>query len=76
MPNEYQNSGPHGGDITKSPLLKPAEAAKFLALSVEQLKRLRRTGTGPIFVRLTAKAVRYRIGDLMQFIESRARGRE
>lgn len=43
-----------------NPLLTPAEAGAQVGLSAGALAQLRYTGGGPRFIKLTAKAVRYR----------------
>lgn len=50
-------------------LLSPQEAADYLNLSLDTLKRWRRRGGGPCFYRLPA--VRYRLADLETFIRER-----
>ena len=47
-----------------NPLLTPAEAGEQLGLTPAALAQLRYTGGGPCFIKLTAKAVRYRQSDL------------
>ncbi len=56
-----------------NPLLTPAEASAQLGLTQGALAQLRYTGGGPLFIKLTAKAVRYRQSDLDSWIASRAR---
>jgi hypothetical protein len=51
-------------------LLRPAEAASLLALSVRTLEGLRLRGGGPPFVRLQ-RSVRYRRGDLIDWVLNR-----
>jgi hypothetical protein len=51
-------------------LLTQREAAHALRLSTRTLERLRQSGAGPKFVRLTT-AVRYRPGDLETWIAGR-----
>jgi predicted DNA-binding transcriptional regulator AlpA len=50
-------------------LLDQHEAAKFLRLTVRTLERYRVDGTGPSFCRLGRRLVRYRQGDLDQWVE-------
>lgn len=47
-------------------------AAAYLGLSVETMERLRVTGGGPEFIKLT-KSVRYRLDDLDSWAESHRR---
>ena len=54
-----------------SRLLTPAETAQLFNVSEAALERWRSQGDGPPFVRLSHKAVRYRTGDLVGFIEAR-----
>ncbi len=52
-------------------LLRPAAAAQFLGVSVRTLQDWRFTGTGPRFIRYSARAVRYRVRDLEAWIKKR-----
>ena len=54
-------------------LLTEVEAAKRLSCAPRTLQGWRTKGTGPRFVLVTARCVRYRIEDLDEFIESRVR---
>jgi len=56
-----------------NPLLTPAEAGEQLGLTPAALAQLRYTGGGPCFIKLTAKAVRYRQSDLDSWIAAKAR---
>lgn len=56
-----------------NPLLTPAEAGEQLGLTPAALAQLRYTGGGPCFIKLTAKAVRYRQSDLDSWIAANAR---
>ena len=55
-----------------NPLLTPAEAGEQLGLTPAALAQLRYTGGGPCFIKLTAKAVRYRQSDLDSWIAAKA----
>ena len=55
-----------------NPLLTPAEASAQLGLTQGALAQLRYTGGGPLFIKLTAKAVRYRQSDLDAWIAERS----
>ena len=56
-----------------NPLLTPAEAGEQLGLTPAALAQLRYTGSGPRFIKLTAKAVRYRQSDLDSWVAAKAR---
>jgi len=48
--------------------LNPAEAAFVLGLSTTTLSRLRMTGSGPSFLRPSARVVRYHRADLLAWL--------
>lgn len=52
-------------------LLNEAEAARALRVSREYMKRRRMRGLPPRFVRLSGKAIRYRLEDLQAFVMAR-----
>ena len=54
-------------------LLAEKEAAKILGFSERTLQKWRNSGGGPRFVRISARAVRYRQVDLDSWIEERIR---
>jgi len=54
-------------------LLYTAEAAFILGLSPRTLEAMRLKGGGPPYIAVTARAVRYRRGDLDSWIFSRRR---
>lgn len=54
-------------------LLNEREAANLLGFSSKALQAWRITGRGPKFVRISARAIRYRRADLSQWIEDRVR---
>jgi predicted DNA-binding transcriptional regulator AlpA len=54
-------------------LLAEKEAAKILGFSERTLQKWRNLGGGPLFVRVSARAVRYRQVDLDNWIEARLR---
>ncbi len=56
---------------TTSTVLRPTEAAKRLGLSVVTLQRLRSRHEGPPHLRLTERAVGYRVEDLDAWLETR-----
>jgi predicted DNA-binding transcriptional regulator AlpA len=49
---------------TNQPLLTPSEAAAYLGVTTKALENWRGTGTGPSFIRLSARCVRYAREDL------------
>ena len=60
--------------MTTTPsLLRPASAAKLLDLSPRTLERARHEGWGPPYVRVSARAIRYRSEDLAAWIAARLR---
>ena len=54
-------------------LLTEKETAKILGFSIRTLQKWRVKGGGPRFVRVSARAIRYRRADLDQWIEGRIR---
>ncbi len=52
-------------------LLTPQVVAARLSVAPGVLERMRANGTGPRFVRLTRKSIRYRSADVEAFIASR-----
>lgn len=52
-------------------LLSPAKAAALLGASIRTLEGWRVRGGGPPYIRISSRMLRYRRGDLIQFIESR-----
>lgn len=57
-------------------LLTPKEAAAFLSRSESALKQWRAKGTGPAYVKLNERTLRYRESDLMAWIEAKTQGGE
>lgn len=57
---------------SSSPFLNSTEAARFLGLRKSTLEAWRCRGGGPAFVKF-GRAVRYRLTDLNDWIESRTR---
>ena len=55
----------------KAPLLNEKQAAEFLGLKPRTLQAWRWSGGGPKYVRLSARAVRYRQSDLDAFVDAR-----
>ena len=56
-----------------TPLLTEIEAANYLQLTRRALQAWRCQGKGPKFVKISARAVRYRLDDLEQWVEDRLR---
>ncbi len=52
-------------------MLKTPQAATLLGLSARTLEDLRLKGTGPRFVRMSARCIRYRPADVSDWVESR-----
>ncbi|MGO9006140.1 MAG: helix-turn-helix transcriptional regulator [Beijerinckiaceae bacterium] len=52
-------------------LMKQDEAAKFLGLRPITLETWRMLGKGPMFVRLSRRAIRYELADLIRFVRTR-----
>ena len=55
------------------PLLTEPEAAAFLNFTPRALQAWRTRGGGPKFVRISARAIRYRLRDLETWVEDRLR---
>ena len=51
-------------------LLNEREAAEFLGYSVRALQNWRVRGGGPLFVKVSARSIRYRRRDLISWTES------
>jgi hypothetical protein len=54
-------------------LLTEAEAARLLGFTPRFLQQRRYTGNGPKFVRVSARAIRYRLADLEAWAAERLR---
>jgi len=52
-------------------LLKPNNAARLLGVSEIWLKKLRLSGGGPKYVRLSERLIRYKRSDLTDWVEAR-----
>src|SRR5690242_16925424 len=55
-------------------LLSGVEAARVLAISARTLAAWRRSGSGPLFVRMGYRTIRYRAEDLTSWVESLRKG--
>ena len=60
-----------GNDLDR--LINEQEAATFLGYSVRALQNWRLRGGGPVFVKVSARSVRYRMSDLTAWVEVRLR---
>ncbi len=54
-------------------LLTTEEASRFLKLRPNTLEIWRLKGIGPKFYRISGRTVRYRLSDLMEFVEKSVR---
>jgi len=54
-------------------LLREEEAARLLGYSARALQNWRLRGGGPVFIKVSARSVRYRRGDLASWVRSHAR---
>ena len=54
-----------------STLVDEREAASILCYSVRALQNWRHRGGGPKFIRVSARSIRYRRRDLLEWIDSR-----
>lgn len=59
------------GDIADDELLDAASTALFLGLSERTLERWRRDRTGPSYVRMSVRAIRYRLSELRAWRDAR-----
>ena len=55
------------------PLLHPVQVAKLLGVSSSWLAKSRMNGTGPRFVKIGRRAVRYALSAVREYIKSRQR---
>lgn len=60
-------------DRDLDPLLSPQEVSQILGWSLQTLKKKRRTGDGPNFVRLSSRRVAYRRGAVECWLRDRSR---
>lgn len=61
---------PHGQSI--SPVVNTLDASKYLGLSTSTLTKMRVTGAGPKFIKLSSRVL-YRIADLDLWINEHVR---
>lgn len=52
-------------------LIPEAEAARFVGYTIRALQNWRVRGGGPVFVRVSARSIRYRRRDLIAWTESK-----
>ena len=55
--------------LTFNQLLTEKEAAPLLGVNVKTLQNWRWRGTGPAYIKASAKHVRYRMSDLNEYLE-------
>jgi predicted DNA-binding transcriptional regulator AlpA len=55
------------------PLLHPVQVAKLLGVSLSWLAKSRMNGTGPRFVKIGRRAVRYALSAVQEYIKTRQR---
>ncbi len=60
-------------DHDPASLLTEADAAELLKFTPRFLQARRMLGNGPPFVRISARAIRYRRADILAWIEARVR---
>lgn len=54
-----------------SPALDANEAAIYTGLAVKTLEKMRHRGDGPLFVKYSRNAIRYRVADLDNWMRAR-----
>ena len=54
-------------------LLSEGEVARLIGFSMKTLQTWRMKGTGPQFVRISPRAIRYRLQDIMAWIDENIR---
>ena len=58
--------------MTELKLLSPTEVSKILGVATSTLCRMRQSGTGPRCVWVTDHAPRYRVDDILAYVEAHA----
>ncbi|MBT3788618.1 MAG: helix-turn-helix domain-containing protein [Alphaproteobacteria bacterium] len=58
-------------DETHESLLNEVQAAEILNISIRTLQAWRRLAAGPQFIRLSARAIRYRHSDVDEWLKAR-----
>lgn len=61
-------------DLSPDQFVDDTRAAELLSLSRSYMRALRVKGGGPRFSALSRKAIRYRVGDLLEWAASKAAG--
>lgn len=51
-------------------LLTPDQAGKILGMSTHSLAQMRYLGNGPVYIKISAKTIRYRRSDLESWIDA------
>ncbi len=64
---------PHRTEPNPDALLDEKRVAQFLNLNHRTLQQWRLRGTGPRFIRISSRCVRYRYRDLLAWIDERVR---
>jgi hypothetical protein len=72
MPHAPATS-PGTSPLTPALVLRTVDASRYVGLAASSLEKMRLDGSGPIFVRLSARAVGYLIADLDKYLEQRRR---
>lgn len=57
----------------KNYLVSEKEAAQFLGFTIRFLQARRVRGNGPRFVKISSRAIRYRVSDLKEWVEGKLR---
>lgn len=68
-----RNSAADLVDLPRDPVIRPREAAAYTGLSESRLAKLRMTGDGPRFVKLSTTRVGYRHSALEEWLRERER---
>jgi predicted DNA-binding transcriptional regulator AlpA len=71
--NLVEHKSTNGNDMADMNLLRPAEAASLLRLSISTLAKMRMRGDGPPYVKSGHKVVLYRSSDLQEWLARRRR---
>lgn len=58
-------------EMAPAACLRTRDASRYLGIPESTLTKMRVTGAGPVFVRLTIKSVGYRISDLDAYLAAR-----
>ena len=71
--NQVRDYMSHEHNPTIQAVLRPAAAAAYIGLTQSTLAKRRLRGDGPVFVKLGAKAVGYRLEDLDAWLAENVR---